>query len=60
MSEYRYRTPAVVGPWRRTPEEAREDAVRAGQAERDRADPSRIVWRSDGHIEQKQIQKWDQ
>jgi hypothetical protein len=28
---YRYRTPVLLGPWRRRPEAALEDAARAGQ-----------------------------
>ena len=31
---YRYRTAALVGPWRRSLETAHEDAIEAGQMER--------------------------
>lgn len=34
MTLYRYRTPALAGPWRETPGAALEDAVMAGQARR--------------------------
>ena len=32
MMRYRYCTPALAGPWRETPGDALNDAVRAGQA----------------------------
>jgi len=35
MTHYRYRTPALVGPWRETADAALEDAVKAGQARHD-------------------------
>jgi hypothetical protein len=35
MTLYRYRTPALAGPWRETPDAALEDAVKAGQARHD-------------------------
>ena len=35
MTLYRYRTPALAGPWRETPDAALEDAVKAGQARND-------------------------
>ena len=43
---YRYRTTALVGPWRRRAESALEDAIRAGQ----RDDCAR--WIVPGDIEQ--------
>ena len=49
MERYRYRTAALLGPWRASPEEAVADAVRAGQAFRD-AD-RRLAWRVSGSIE---------
>ena len=35
MTLYRYRTPALAGPWRETAEAALEDAIKAGQARYD-------------------------
>jgi len=35
MTLYRYRTPALAGPWRETPDAALGDAVKAGQARHD-------------------------
>lgn len=44
---FRYRTAALAGPWRRSPDAARGDAAGAGQlALRDEA-----VWRVSGEIE---------
>lgn len=38
MTLYRYRTPALAGPWRETRDAALEDAVKAGQARNDAGD----------------------
>lgn len=47
---YRYRTPALVGPWRDSRQEAEADAVAMGQAER--AGPeARFRWKVAGSIE---------
>jgi len=46
---YRYRTLTIVGPWRRRPETALEDAVRAGLAIR--AEEG-VSWRVDGDVEE--------
>ncbi len=46
---YRYKTEVLVGPWRRRPERALDDAVAAGQAWRNGG--GRIYWRLDGEIE---------
>lgn len=35
MTVYRYTTAALVGPWRKTPSEALDDAIKAGQARYD-------------------------
>ena len=37
MTRYRYCTPALAGPWRNSPSEALDDALKAGQA---RPDPT--------------------
>ena len=44
---YRYRTPVLLGPWRRRPEKALEDAANAGQVRGDGAS-----WVVPGDIEQ--------
>ena len=46
---FRYRTAALVGPWRRRPEKALEDAIEAGQVRQDGAE---IAWAVDGEIQQ--------
>jgi hypothetical protein len=46
---YRYRTAALVGPWRPCPEAALADAVRACQACYD--DSGALAWRVSGAIE---------
>jgi hypothetical protein len=47
---YRYRTPVLVGPWRRNPDKALEDAVRAGQARA--VDGGDLNWLVTGDIEE--------
>jgi hypothetical protein len=47
---YRYRTHALVGPWRRRPEDALEDAIKAKQVRRER--PGDWRWIVDGTIEE--------
>ena len=49
MELYRYRTAALLGPWRVSPEEAIADALYAGQAFRE-AD-GRLAWRVSGSID---------
>jgi hypothetical protein len=49
---YRYRTAALVGPWRRTREVAKRDAVKARQAYADKSAPEGIHWRLPGMIEE--------
>ena len=46
---YRYRTPVLVGPWRRRPEKAIKDAIEANQA-RDRQDGV-LEWNVSGEVE---------
>ena len=47
---YRYRTPVLVGPWRRQSDMALEDAVKAGQARSD--DSGGLNWLVNGGIEE--------
>ncbi len=51
---YRYRTPALVGPWRKTPRQAVLDALRACQARRDDRDRHAVRWLVPGRIEEMQ------
>lgn len=50
-ASYRYRTALLVGAWRDHPEEAVDDAVRAGQARRGGPDRLAIRWLVKGMIE---------
>ncbi|MEA3045686.1 MAG: hypothetical protein QOJ53_18, partial [Sphingomonadales bacterium] len=52
MRRYRYRTPALTGPWRESPEGAVRDAVKAKQAQIDEGQPSGIKWIVPGQIEE--------
>ena len=49
---YRYRTPALVGPWRKTARQAVLDALRARQARRDESDSHALRWLVPGRIEE--------
>ena len=49
---YRYRTPALVGPWRKSETMALRDALRARQALRDERDRHAVRWLVPGGIEQ--------
>jgi hypothetical protein len=49
VSCYRYRTAALTGPWRRRPESAIDDAVKAWQASID--EKGEMSWRVGGTIE---------
>ena len=49
---YRYRTPALVGPWRKTARQAELDAMRARQARRDGRDRHAMLWLVPGQIEE--------
>lgn len=50
-ARYRYRTVAILGPWRTTRELAAQDAVRADQAVLDASRPDGIRWYVPGTIE---------
>lgn len=52
MRRYRYRTPALTGPWRNSHDAAVRDAVKAKQAEIDNDQPSRVAWTVPGRIEE--------
>lgn len=49
---YRYRTPVLVGPWRKTARQAVLDAVHAHQARRDDRDREMVRWLVPGRIEE--------
>lgn len=51
MRLYRYRTPALTGPWRESHHEAARDAVNAKQAQYDDTEPPGIKWIVPGEIE---------
>ena len=51
MRRYRYRTPALTGPWRESSDDALRDAVSARQAEYDEARPREVKWMVPGEIE---------
>jgi hypothetical protein len=44
VRRYRYRTPALTGPWRESHEDAVRDAVNANQAQYDEGQPSGVKW----------------
>jgi hypothetical protein len=49
---YRYRTPALVGPWRKTARQALLDALRARQVRRDERNRAAVRWLVPGRIEE--------
>ncbi len=49
---YRYRTPALVGPWRKSARQAVLDALRAHQARREGRDRQAVRWLVPGRIEE--------
>ena len=51
MRLYRYRTPALTGPWREVHDDAVRDAVNAKQARYDSDQPSGVEWIVPGEIE---------
>jgi hypothetical protein len=57
VRRYRYRTPALTGPWRDSHDEAVRDAIKANQAATDGDDPSRISWIVPGRIEERVIEE---
>ena len=54
MARYRYRTPALAGPWRDSREAALRDAVAANQARHDPDSPSGVKWLVAGDIEEQE------
>lgn len=53
MPRYRYRTPALTGPWRDSYDEAVRDAVKAKQAQIEEDQPSGVKWIVPGQIEER-------
>ena len=51
MRRYRYRTPALTGPWRESHDDALRDAVKAKQASYDDDARSGVKWIVPGEIE---------
>ena len=49
---YRYRTSALVGPWRKSARQAVLDALHANQARRDERDRKVLRWLVPGRIEE--------
>ena len=49
---YRYRTAALVGPWRKTARQAVLDALRARQVRREERDRHALRWLVPGRIEE--------
>ena len=52
MPRYRYRTTAIVGPWRERPEKAIEDAVKVQLVTLDSREPDGCRWLVRGQIEE--------
>ena len=52
LPRYRYRTRALVGPWRSSRSQAFEDAVRAKQATADQHEPLGFRWIVPGQIDE--------
>jgi len=53
LRRFRYRTPALTGPWRDSHDEAARDAVKAKQAATEGEDPSGLKWIVPGRIEER-------
>jgi hypothetical protein len=51
VRRYRYRTPALTGPWREAHDDAVHDAINAKQARYDDNQPSGVKWTVPGEIE---------
>ena len=56
MRQYRYRTPALTGPWRDSRDAAVRDAVKAKQATIDEDDSAELSWIVPGRIEEQSTQ----
>ncbi len=52
LPRYRYRTRALIGPWRSSRDEAVLDAIGAKQALLEQRDPLRVRWVVPGDIEE--------
>ena len=52
MRRYRYRTPALTGPWRDSHDDAVRDAVKAKQAQIEQDRPAAVTWIVPGRIEE--------
>lgn len=52
LRRYRYRTAALTGPWRESPDLALRDAARARQARIEEGPPPRVEWAVPGRIEE--------
>lgn len=52
VGRYRYRTPALAGPWRNSAEAARRDAVSAKQAVFQAGSSDEVRWIVPGTIEE--------
>lgn len=53
MRRYRYRTPALTGPWRDSYDDAVRDAVKAKQAQIEDDRPAAVKWIVPGQIEER-------
>lgn len=54
LTRYRYRTRALIGPWRNQRDQAVDDAVRAKQARIDEREPLGFRWLVPGQIDEEQ------
>jgi len=52
LARYRYRTPALTGPWRDSRPAALRDAIGAHQARADDNEPGGVRWLVPGEIEE--------
>jgi hypothetical protein len=57
VRRYRYRTPALTGPWRESQKDAVRDAVNAKQAQYDEGEPAGVKWVVRGEIEVRNNEK---
>ncbi len=53
VRQYRYRTPALTGPWRDAHDAAVDDAIKAKQAAIEGNDSSALRWIVPGRIEER-------